>query len=199
MQRRGRIWRIAQVFLFLLFIIGGAVWLRLMSVQQKPPAKIFAVDDSVSAFLRPFAQYLADGLNRAPGAVAQVPPECAEIRIYAINWLDGGGLPVLSDTEKRCGIVWYGSRQNVLVDGLEKYFRVWASSPLLYSYLRTAKVEAAYVPLFAFPADYKAENNTGGEKFWALIGQDAMVEEAIKVLKEGKAFPEAPQEAQDKQ
>ena len=155
-------------------------------IQQKPPAKIFAVDDSVAAFLRPFAQYLADGLNRAPGAVAQVPPECAEIRIYAINWLDGGGLPVLSDTEKRCGIVWYGSRQNVLVDGLEKYFRVWASSPLLQSFLRTTKVEAAYVPLFAFPAVPKTENNTGGEKFGALIGQDEMAEEALKA--EGLPF-----------
>ena len=154
--------------------------MRLPSVQQKPPAKIFTVDDSVSAFLRPFAQYLADGLNHAPDAVAQVPPECAEIRIYAINWLDDDGQTVLNDVEERCSIVWHGSRQNVLVDGLEKYFRVWASSPLLYSYLRTAKVETAYVPLFAFPADYKAENNTGGEKFWAIIGQDAMAEEALK-------------------
>lgn len=92
-----------------------------------------------------------EAAHTAAGAVAS----CKNIRIYAGNWFSDSDAPDISDDAKRCAILWLGSRQGIMTGGLEKYYAVWASTPLLRTYLQNAGIQAAYMPLFYLP-DEKA-------------------------------------------
>lgn len=140
---------------------------RLLLIAGKTAPKVekayFQTAENIPPFLKPYADILAEAANdtangrtneaahTATGAAAS----CKNIRIYAGNWFSDSEAPDISDDVKRCAILWLGSRQGIMTGGLEKYYAVWASTPLLRTYLQNAGIQAAYMPLFYLP-DEKA-------------------------------------------
>ena len=149
-------------------LMGAALFSgRLLLIAGKTAPKVekayFQTAENIPPFLKPYADILAEAANdtangrtneaahTATGAAAS----CKNIRIYAGNWFSDSEAPDISDDVKRCAILWLGSRQGIMTGGLEKYYAVWASTPLLRTYLQNAGIQAAYMPLFYLP-DEKA-------------------------------------------
>lgn len=111
---------------------------------------------------------------------------------YAFNFADSHRQE-LNQLEKNEDIVRYLDKQNVVgkFADFAQQRGLRRRNLMLYKSRRLFKKT-----LYA----YILNNTKETEQFYEFVNSDdAMVEEAIKVLKEGKAFPEAPQEAQDKQ
>lgn len=148
-------------------LLSGRVSLIAGKTAPKVEKAYFQTAENIPPFLKPYADILAEAANdaangrtneaahtaagTAPGAAAG----CKNIRIYAGNWFSDSDAPDISDDAKRCAILWLGSRQGIMTGGLEKYYAVWASTPLLRTYLQNAGIQAAYMPLFYQP-DEKA-------------------------------------------
>lgn len=92
-----------------------------------------------------------------------------------------------------------------MTGGLEKYYAVWASTPLLRTYLQNAGIQAAYMPLFYLPdekavvsgyskadAEYNgaasemlqkshiAEKHHRGGMFFAIVGNPPFIEDILR-------------------
>ena len=140
---------------------------RLLLIAGKTAPKVekayFQTAENIPPFLKPYADILAEAANdtangrtnEAAHTAAGAAASCKNIRIYAGNWFSDSEAPDISDDAKRCAILWLGSRQGIMTGGLEKYYAVWASTPLLRTYLQNAGIQAAYMPLFYLP-DEKA-------------------------------------------
>lgn len=140
---------------------------RLLLIAGKTAPKVekayFQTAENIPPFLKPYADILAEAANgtangrtnEAAHTAAGAAASCKNIRIYAGNWFSDSDAPDISDDAKRCAILWLGSRQGIMTGGLEKYYAVWASTPLLRTYLQNAGIQAAYMPLFYLP-DEKA-------------------------------------------
>lgn len=140
---------------------------RLLLIAGKNAPKVekayFQTAENIPPFLKPYADILAEAANdtangrtnEAAHTAAGAAASCKNIRIYAGNWFSDSDAPDISDDAKRCAILWLGSRQGIMTGGLEKYYAVWASTPLLRTYLQNAGIQAAYMPLFYLP-DEKA-------------------------------------------
>ena len=190
---------------------------RLLLIAGKTAPKVekayFQTAENIPPFLKPYADILAEAANdtangrtneaahTATGAAAS----CKNIRIYAGNWFSDSEAPDISDDVKRCAILWLGSRQGIMTGGLEKYYAVWASTPLLRTYLQNAGIQAAYMPLFYLPdekaavsgyskadAEYNgaasemlqkshiAEKHRGGGMFFAIVGNPPFIEDILR-------------------
>ena len=140
---------------------------RLLLIAGKTAPKVekayFQTAENIPPFLKPYADILAEAANdtangrtnEAAHTAAGAAASCKNIRIYAGNWFSDSEAPDISDDAKRCAILWLGSRQGIMTGGLEKYYAVWTSTPLLRTYLQNAGIQAAYMPLFYLP-DEKA-------------------------------------------
>lgn len=194
-------------------LLSGRLLLIAGNTAPKVEKAYFQTAENIPPFLKPYADILAEAANdaangrtndaahTATGAAAS----CKNIRIYAGNWFSDSDAPDISDDAKRCAILWLGSRQGIMTGGLEKYYAVWASTPLLRTYLQNAGIQAAYMPLFYLPdekaavsgyskanAEYNgaasemlqkshiAEKHRGGGMFFAIIGNPPFIEDILR-------------------
>lgn len=190
---------------------------RLLLIAGKTAPKVekayFQTAENIPPFLKPYADILAEAANdtangrtnEAAHTAAGAAASCKNIRIYAGNWFSDSDAPDISDDAKRCAILWLGSRQGIMTGGLEKYYAVWASTPLLRTYLQNAGIQAAYMPLFYLPdekaavsgyskadAEYNgaasemlqkshiAEKHRGGGMFFAIVGYPPFIEDILR-------------------
>lgn len=190
---------------------------RLLLIAGKTAPKVekayFQTAENIPPFLKPYADILAEAANdtangrtnEAAHTAAGAAASCKNIRIYAGNWFSDSDAPDISDDAKRCAILWLGSRQGIMTGGLEKYYAVWASTPLLRTYLQNAGIQAAYMPLFYLPdekaavsgyskadAEYNgaasemlqkshiAEKHRGGGMFFAIVGNPPFIEDILR-------------------
>ena len=190
---------------------------RLLLIAGKTAPKVekayFQTAENIPPFLKPYADILAEAANdtangrtnEAAHTAAGAAASCKNIRIYAGNWFSDSDAPDISDDAKRCAILWLGSRQGIMTGGLEKYYAVWASTPLLRTYLQNAGIQAAYMPLFYLPdekavvsgyskadAEYNgaasemlqkshiAEKHHRGGMFFAIVGNPPFIEDILR-------------------
>ena len=147
--------------LFVIFCGMAFVWFYHKS------STYFLVGQS-SVEMAPYAQALADGLNHSPFLERLKHKDCANITIYPVNWAQINQLPDLSAQEKKCAILWYGSQQNLLDANLSEYYAVWASTPMLQSFLTSLHISALYVPTFSLD---KKNFPATSQKYFAIIGE----------------------------
>ena len=161
-------------------MFSGRVSLIAGKTAPKVEKAYFQTAENIPPFLKPYADILAEAANDAANGrtneaahtAAGTAAGCKNIRIYAGNWFSDSDVPDISDDAKRCAILWLGSRQGIMTGGLEKYYAVWASTPLLRTYLQNAGIQAAYMPLFYLP-DEKAAASGYSENASEYNGADA--------------------------
>lgn len=130
-----------------------------------------------SAEMAPYAQALASGLNRSPFLDKFKHKNCANITIYPVNWSRDNQLPDLSDQEKKCAILWYGSQKKLLDANLSEYYAVWASTPILQSFLKSLHISALYVPIFSLDNE---PTSVTSQKYFAIIGEQPIIKNILE-------------------
>lgn len=162
-----------RLLLFLVILCGFSISLILL-----PKQSYFVVGHN-SDVMRPYVAALVDNLNKSSSLTKLKDDECAHIAIYSLNWVADDTVPTLSKDEKKCAILWLGSQQNLLDDDLTQYHSVWASTPLLQSFLKSLHIPSIYVPIFALNEPFSSKKSS---LFFAIIGQQPDVKKLLEQM-----------------
>lgn len=147
----------------LLAISGGVLFYAMR-------AKV-VVADSVQGKIRPYAELLAQEINR------RISGEFGKTyTLYTTNFEENDKLPPLFQPDEN-SILWMGSRPAITPD-IRPFDIVLASTPLLNDFLRENGDKSFYMPLFTSHIDIIP--NT--KKFIALIGAPRFAEDVLKRL-----------------
>lgn len=153
-------------------ITGCLIFLAIICVAiiYSMRAKV-VVADSVQGKIRPYAELLAQELNR------RVSGEFGKTyTLYTTNFEADDALPPLFRPEEN-SILWIGSRPAITPD-VHLFDIVLASTPLLNEFLQSDGDKSFYMPLFTA----QTEIIPHPRKFIALIGEPPLVEDVLKRL-----------------
>ncbi len=131
-----------------------------------------------SVIMKPYAETLVKALNTTVSRLRH-RNECRKLTIYPMNWTDDDKLPLLTDEDKKCTILWLGSQQRLLDADWAKYHSIWVSTPLLQSFLKSYNISTIYVPIFPL---YSAVPNDTSSPFFAIIGDQPVVKQVLEQL-----------------
>lgn len=129
------------------------------------------VADSVRGKIRPYAEQLAQAVNR------RISGEFGKTyTLYTTNFEADDALPPLFQPEEN-SILWMGSRPAITPD-TRPFDIVLASTPLLNNFLQENGDKSFYMPLFTSHIDFAPTE----KKFVAIIGNPPFAEDVLKKL-----------------
>ena len=97
--------------------------------------------------------------------------------IYIANFSSSSWVNAPQNNNKK-SIIWLGSNVGQLIFNLKKYDYVFATSPLLYNFLKENKIKAYYVPLGYFEEEEIKKDNDN-ELMFGIIGNPLYVKDIL--------------------
>lgn len=160
---------------FLLFILSFGLVCGYSFLKSSD----YFVLENTSVVMKPYAETLVKALNNAFSRSHLNRDECRKLTVYPINWTSEDKLPLLSDDDKKCTILWLGSQQNLLNDNLTEYHSIWVSTPLLQSFLASFHIPSVYVPIFPLYSPVPKDNSS---PFFAIVEDQPIVKKVLEQL-----------------
>ncbi|MCM1324482.1 MAG: glycosyltransferase [Acetobacter sp.] len=153
---------------FLALIIGGFLLICGGGYFYSQRATV-TVSDRVQGKIRPYAEQLANEINRTvKGGFGK------KYTLYTTNFEAGDAISPRHKFEKN-SILWMGSNPNVLPD-TRNFDIILTSTPILNEFVNGNDEKAYYIPLFTSKLDILPQE----KKFIALVGNPPLIEDILK-------------------